>query len=137
MQNSGRILCSRLKSTDRNPLYYLTIRDELLHIYSLENKIREFFETQASVTHQQCDDLALSLVESPITPSSIQGAFSYTVAAGAAQSKIMQFRAQTSLLNMGTPALAQNIHPQFVAAITFHGTLGMGVTAALTTAPKG
>lgn len=101
------------------------------HIYSLEKTIGEFFKTHPSATRQQCDDLAVSLIGSPITPSPIQGAFSYTVIAGVAQSMIVQFRAPISLLDMGTLTLARNIHPQFVAPITFHGTLGEIETSSL------
>ncbi|KAF2492499.1 hypothetical protein BU16DRAFT_542389 [Lophium mytilinum] len=101
------------------------------HIYSPEDRISEFFETQSSVTRELCDDMALSISGSPIIPAPIQGAFSYTVIAGARKSKIVQFRARTSPFDMETLALARNIHPDFVPATTFHGTLGEGEVSPL------
>lgn len=68
-------------------------------IYSLDDTIKEFFESNSAVTRQQCDELAITLVGEPINPSPIQGAFSYTVIVGAKQSKVVQFRTQTSILN--------------------------------------
>ena len=62
-------------------------------IYSLDNTINSFFESQSIVTRRQCDELAVSLVGEPVSPAPIQGAFSYTVIAGAKQSRIVQFRA--------------------------------------------
>ena len=48
----------------------------------------------------------------------------YTVIAGAKQSKIVQFRAQSSILDMETLNLARAIHGQFVATRTYHGNIG-------------
>lgn len=93
-------------------------------IYSLDNTINSFFESQSTVTRRQCDELAVSLIGEPVNPAPIQGAFSYTVIAGAKQSKIVQFRAQSSILDMETLNLARAIHGQFVATCTYHGNLG-------------
>jgi hypothetical protein len=93
-------------------------------VYSLENTINSFFESQPTVTRRQCDELAVSLVGEPIHPAPIQGAFSYTVIAGARQSKIVQFRVQSSVLDMETLSLAQAVHGQFVAGCTYHGNIG-------------
>ncbi|KAF2804705.1 uncharacterized protein BDZ99DRAFT_425575 [Mytilinidion resinicola] len=101
------------------------------HIYSLEDRISEFFQTQSSVSRQQCDDMALSISGSPISPAPIQGAFSYTVIAGALQSKIVQFRTQSSLLDMETLIAARDVHPDFVPATAFHGILGEGQASPL------
>ncbi|KAF2794060.1 hypothetical protein K505DRAFT_242956 [Melanomma pulvis-pyrius CBS 109.77] len=100
-------------------------------IYALDNRINEFFETQSSITRQQCDNMAISLAGGPISPVPIQGAFSYTVTAGAAQSKIVQFRTHTSLLDMNTLTVARKIHPDFVPATTFYGTLGESEASSL------
>ncbi len=68
-------------------------------LYSLEDTINDFFAAHAPVTRQQCDELAVSLVGGPINPVPIQGSFSYTVTAGAQQSKIIQFRDANSNLD--------------------------------------
>jgi hypothetical protein len=93
-------------------------------IYSLDKTINSFFESQSTATRRQCDKLAISLVGEPINPAPIQGAFSYTVIAGPKQSKIVQFRAQSSVLDMEILNLARAIHGQLVAACTFHGNFG-------------
>lgn len=93
-------------------------------VYSLDNTINSFFESQSSVNRQQCDELAVSLVGEPISPAPIQGAFSYTVIAGANESKIVQFRTQSSVLDMETLNLARAIHGNVVTACTFQGNVG-------------
>lgn len=98
----------------------------MLSIYTLDGTISEFFATQSSVTREQCDKVASSLVGNPVIPTPIQGCFSYTVTGEAVQSKIIQFRAHTSLLDMSILALARDLHPQFVPSIDFHSTLGEG-----------
>jgi hypothetical protein len=50
-------------------------------IYTLDSAINSFFETQTTVTWQQCDELAVSLVGEPVNPVPVQGEFSYTVVA--------------------------------------------------------
>jgi hypothetical protein len=79
-------------------------------IYSLDNTVNTFFETQPTVTRRHCDELAVALVGEPVSPTPIQGAFSYTVIAGVKQSKIVQFRAQISLLDIEALSLARAIH---------------------------
>ncbi len=93
-------------------------------VYSLDSAINEFFKSQSTVTRRQCDELAVSLVGEPVNPVPIQGAFSYTVIAGVKQSKIVQFRAQISVLDMETLNLARTIHGQLVADCTYHGNIG-------------
>jgi hypothetical protein len=93
-------------------------------IYSLDDTIKSFFETQPGVTRQQCDNLAISLVGGPVSPTPIQGAFSYTVIAGVQQAKIVQFRAQSSVLDMKTLSLARAIHGEIVVACAYHGDIG-------------
>ena len=41
-------------------------------IYSLDNAINSFFESQSTVTRQQCDELAASLVGEPVNPAPIR-----------------------------------------------------------------
>lgn len=93
-------------------------------IYSLDNTINSFFGSQSTVTRRQCVELAVSLVGEPANPAPIQGAFSYTVLAGVKQSKIVQFRAQSPALDMETLILARAILGLFVAACTYHGSIG-------------
>lgn len=92
--------------------------------YNLDNTINSFFESQSNATRRQCDELAVSLVGEPVNPTPIQGAFSYTVMAGAKQSEIVQFRAQSSVLDMESLNLARAIYGQLVAACTYHGSIG-------------
>jgi hypothetical protein len=101
------------------------------HVYSLDNSINGIFEAQ-SATRRECDEMAFKLVGGQIKPSPIQGAFSYTVIAGAAQSKIVQFRAQSSLLDMDTLSLAHRIHLQTVVPVTFNNTIGDKESSPLT-----
>lgn len=96
----------------------------VLSVYSLDDTINSFFESELTVTRQQCDELAVSLVGEPVNPAPIQGAFSYTVIAGTHQSKVVQFRAQTPILDMETVNLARAIYGQFVPACTYQGTIG-------------
>jgi hypothetical protein len=93
-------------------------------VYSADKVINMFFKSQTTVSRQECDELALSLVGGPVNPVPIQGAFSYTVIAGSNQSKIVQFRAQSSVLDMEVLNLARAIHGQFVATCTYHGVIG-------------
>jgi hypothetical protein len=50
-------------------------------VYSLDNAINRFFESETTVIRQECDQFAVSPVGEPIIPVPIQGAFSYTVTA--------------------------------------------------------
>jgi hypothetical protein len=93
-------------------------------LYSLDNAINRFFESESIVTRQECDEFAVSLVGEPVIPVPIQGAFSYTVTAGAEQIKIVQFRAQSSVLDKEALDLARKICGQFVAQCTYYGTIG-------------
>ncbi|KIW39706.1 uncharacterized protein PV06_08295 [Exophiala oligosperma] len=90
----------------------------------LHKVVNAFFGPQPTVTRKQCDDLAVALVGGIVIPTSIQGAFSYTVMAGPNLTRIVQFRVHDSVLNMMAVSLAQMIHPQLVPACTYHGKLG-------------
>ncbi|KAJ4315798.1 hypothetical protein N0V84_008202 [Fusarium piperis] len=92
--------------------------------YSLENAIGSFFESNTTVTRQQCDEFALSCAGGPVNPVQIQGAFSYTLTAGTNGSKIFQFRVQESSFNTDIMSLAKTAHPQFVTSYKYHGTIG-------------
>ncbi|KND86779.1 hypothetical protein TOPH_08589 [Tolypocladium ophioglossoides CBS 100239] len=90
--------------------------------YSLNGEISSFFESNTTVTRQQCDNFALSRATGQVNPAQIQGVWSYTLIAG--NSKVFQFRAQSSRLDMDIMSLAKAIHPQFVAGCKYHGTIG-------------
>jgi hypothetical protein len=93
-------------------------------LYSLEDTIHDFFASHRTVTQQQCDEFAVSLIGGPVNPVRIQGSFSYTVIAGARQSKIVQFRDANSDLDIKVLDLARQVHGQVVADYTFHGKIG-------------
>ncbi|OJD17183.1 hypothetical protein AJ78_02727 [Emergomyces pasteurianus Ep9510] len=84
-------------------------------LYTLDDSISDFFKSQASVSRHKCDALAISLVDEPLVPVPIQGAFSYTVAAGRQQAQIVQFQAQSSILNIDVLELVRKIHGGVVA----------------------
>ncbi|RSM04415.1 hypothetical protein CDV31_010050 [Fusarium ambrosium] len=94
-----------------------------LSVYSAENAINQFFAVHTCVTRQQCDDYATHLVEGTVRPVAVQGSFSYTLTAGADQSKIIQFRAAGADLDRGILDLARQVHEQVVPPYTFHGLL--------------
>jgi hypothetical protein len=114
----------RVKSIIRQSTFIIVYSTAMHTIYSLDDTIKSFFETQPAVTRQQCDDLAVSLVGGPVNPTPIQGAFSYTVIAGVQQTKIVQFRAQSSVLDMKSLSLARAIHGEIVATCVYHGEVG-------------
>lgn len=93
-------------------------------LYSLEDTIESFFACHPTVTQQQCDELAITLVGGPIRPVRIQGSFSYTVTGGAQESKIVQFRDASSDLDTKFLDLARQVHGQIVASYTYHGKIG-------------
>jgi hypothetical protein len=93
-------------------------------LYSLNDTINDFFRTETDTTQEDCDKLAQSLVGGHIQPVPIQGSFSYTVCGGPESSKIVQFRAQKSDLELEILNLSQRIHVQFVANYDYHGTIG-------------
>ncbi|KAJ5737003.1 uncharacterized protein N7483_002128 [Penicillium malachiteum] len=54
----------------------------------------------------------------------MQGVWSYIVMAGPDQSKIVQFRAEDSLIDTNNITLAKTVHPEFVAGCKYLGTIG-------------
>ncbi|EEU47614.1 uncharacterized protein NECHADRAFT_8163, partial [Fusarium vanettenii 77-13-4] len=90
---------------------------------SAENAINQFFAVHTCVTRQQCDDYAAHLAEGTVRPVAVQGSFSYTLTAGADQSKIIQFRAAGADLDRGILDMARQVHQQVVPPYTFHGLL--------------
>ncbi|WEW59601.1 hypothetical protein PRK78_005075 [Emydomyces testavorans] len=100
-----------------------------MKMYSLENSIRSFFETQVSPNQQQCDELASSLVQGSVFPVPIQGSFSYTLSTRRDEDqKIVQFRVSHSALDLKTIQLAKEIHGNIVPSTNYHGEIGDGPT---------
>ncbi|KAJ5802725.1 Protein kinase-like protein [Penicillium pulvis] len=96
-------------------------------VYTLEGTINDFFASHISIRRQECDEFAASLYGDPVNAMPIQGCFSYTVIAGHKQSKIVQFRAVDSDIDMNIlffaaawkarqvigPYAAQGIHANY------------------------
>lgn len=88
--------------------------------YSLEDTINQFFSGRA-VTREECDRIATELAREAVYPVPLQGAFSYTVAAG---KLLVQFRDPESLLDTGTIDLARKIYGNVVPACVNRGAIG-------------
>lgn len=96
----------------------------MIKLYNLNNAINLFFASNTSVTRQQCDDFVRSHATDPsnqVIPVQIQGAFSYTVTTG---SKLFQFRIKDSRIDGEIMTLAKAAHPEFVAFVSHHETIG-------------
>lgn len=93
-------------------------------VYSPDGAIDEFFNSNTTVTREQCDEFAISRAGGVSTPLQIQGVCSYTVTAGPDKSKLFQFRDENSVLDMGNISLAKAIHPEFVASCKYLGPMG-------------
>jgi hypothetical protein len=90
----------------------------------LDEPIYEFFsKTGTCTTRTQCDGFAREAFGGPVEPVAAQGVCSYTVGA-ANDTVIVQFREPESPLDMEMLETVQTVHPEFVAACRFHGTIG-------------
>lgn len=90
-----------------------------------DQMISNFFsQAGACTTQTECDAFASSTFGGPVTPVPDQGAWSYTVTAGADSNTIVQFREPDSPLDVETLATAHSIHPALVVACVAHGTIG-------------
>jgi len=90
----------------------------------LEESISDFFsKAGACTTKSQCDAFASKTFGGPVKPVPLQGLYSYTVAV-ANDTVIVQFREPDSPLDTQMLATVRNIHPDFVAGCSFHGTIG-------------
>nr|POE96531.1 hypothetical protein CFP56_56581 [Quercus suber] len=89
--------------------------------YSLTDSVATFLSSQTDTTREECDLLARSLLSAKISPVSIQGAFSYTVAD---HSRLAQFRRPDSPLEIEVLRRARSIHGSLVADTTYHGQIG-------------
>lgn len=84
-------------------------------------QIQNFFEKHGAITKENCDGLAVKLLNSSVTPTLVQGATSYTVAADHVP-KVVQFR--THKLDMKLIDLAIQSYRGFVPSCVEHGMLG-------------
>lgn len=84
-------------------------------------QIQNFFEKHGAITKENCDGLAVKLLNSSVTPTLVQGATSYTVAADHVP-KVVQFR--TYKLDMKLIDLARQSYRGFVPSCVEHGMLG-------------
>lgn len=79
------------------------------------------FFSKASVTREQCDELAAELLGGPVSTTPIQGGSSYTVLRHQID-KVVQFR--DSKLDMVRLGLIQEVYDKFVPRCLYHGLLG-------------
>lgn len=96
----------------------------MIKLYNLNDAINLFFASNTSVTRQQCDNFVRSHATDPsnqVIPVQTQGVFSYTVTAG---SKLFQFRIKDSRIDGELMTLAKAAHPEFVAFVSYHETIG-------------
>ncbi|KAE8446278.1 hypothetical protein EG329_012364 [Mollisiaceae sp. DMI_Dod_QoI] len=84
-------------------------------------RIAFFFEKYATLSREECDAIAASIDPTCLSPTSIQGAFSYTLV-GASQ--VVQFRAKISPLNLSLVDIAKSIHGHLVARTFQFGIFG-------------
>jgi hypothetical protein len=83
-------------------------------LYSPDGAIDEFFNSNTTVTRQQCDEFAISRAGGVSSALQMQGVCSYTVTAGPNNTKLFQFRDEKSTIDMSNIIIAKAIHPEFV-----------------------
>jgi hypothetical protein len=88
--------------------------------YLLEETINQFF-SGCTVTRDECDRTAAELTGNSVEPVRLQGAFSYTVAAG---EFLVQFRVSESLVDTKKLGLARKIYGDVVPACVNRGVIG-------------
>lgn len=85
-------------------------------------QISSFFYRHTSVTRDDCNGAAASIVGSPVSPTLVQGEASYTVTAGTKQgTKVIQFR--HSALNLELMKQARKTYGDFVPNCKSRGML--------------
>ncbi|PQE13456.1 kinase-like domain protein [Rutstroemia sp. NJR-2017a WRK4] len=95
-------------------------------IHNVDHVIERFFTCYTTVTRTDCDELATYLVGGRVTPVAIQGGVSYTLVGGSKEDKIVQFRPESSRLDMENMRLARSIHGDWVADCELCGAIGSG-----------
>jgi hypothetical protein len=84
-------------------------------------RIAYFFEKYCHFSQVECDSLAATILGTSGTPSTTQGAFSYTIKGS---NQVVQFRAEISPLNIHILNLAKEIHGLLVARTFQWGSIG-------------
>ncbi|TLD10180.1 hypothetical protein PgNI_05385 [Pyricularia grisea] len=98
---------------DVTSMVYNDIDDDAARLFS-----------RTSATRAECDSFALETFGGPVYPVAVQGATSYTVVAGQAGDKIVQFREKDALLDMQILELAKRIHGGVVVCASMLGWIG-------------
>lgn len=93
-------------------------------VYSPNSAIHEFFNSNTTVSSQQCDEFAISRAGGVPSALHMQGVCSYTVTAGPNKNKLFQFRDENSTIDMPNMILAKAIYPEFVPNCKYLGTMG-------------
>lgn len=89
-------------------------------IYSLERCIEQFFNILTTTTKAKCDIKTASLVAAPVVPVPVYGQWSYMVTARPNKAITMQFRAESSTLDMKIVNIAILVHPRYVPKYSYH-----------------
>ncbi|KAJ6102044.1 hypothetical protein N7486_004471 [Penicillium sp. IBT 16267x] len=87
-------------------------------------QIARFFKKNGPTTQENCHDTAAQIVGGSVAPTSVQGMTSYTVTAGNANRKALQFRAPDAALDMKIMARVRDIYKHFVPSCQERGSLG-------------
>lgn len=115
-------LTAKTKTSSQFPLPFASkLFQPTMSHYSLEDTINEFFYGR-TVTQDQCDQTATELTGQVVEPVQLQGAFSYTLAAG--EQLLVQFRGLDSLLDTKVVDLAREIYGDIVPACVNRGVIG-------------
>jgi len=87
-------------------------------------QISKFFKRHESTTKDECNRVAADILKSPVSPTPIQGATSYTVAADSGQiPKVIQFRSLK--LNIELVEYARQTYKDFVPDCEYEGMFEM------------
>lgn len=86
-------------------------------------QISQFFQRHGPTTINDCNQLAADILSCPVSPTLVQGANSYTVAAADSNlaPEVVQFRSKK--LDMGLIELARQSYGDFVPNCKPHGTM--------------
>jgi hypothetical protein len=86
-------------------------------------QISQFFKRHESTTKDDCNRVAAEIIKSPVSPTPIQGAQSYTVAADSGQvPKVIQFRSLKLNIELVEPA--RQSYRNFVPNCEYQGIIG-------------
>lgn len=92
--------------------------------YNVHDAIATFFDAATDVTREECDRFTRDRHGCEPKAVPLQGMCSYTVAAGANDGHILQFRDENSPLDVKLLMEAKAAHPNVVSSIQHLGQLG-------------